>query len=127
MSKTKSSRRTIIGALAVMTVAGVGYGVTASNTVAASKAGDGNAAISGYDVSSIHYTLRAADPTFIDSVSFTLDSTPVAGSTIKAKLNSAAGSAWYSCTNAAAVATCSTSAGSEAVASANNLQVIVAQ
>ena len=81
----------------VLVLAGATYAFAAANTVPASKAGDGSGAISGYVVSAIHYNLNAITPTNIDSVTFTLDSAPVAGSTIKIKLV-AAGSTWYTCT-----------------------------
>ena len=96
---------------------------TASNTVPPSKAGAGSGAISGYTVSSVHYTLGATDPTQIASVGFNLDTAPVAGSSIKIKLVSS-GSTWYSCTNATTAVTCTTTGAT--VASADSLTVVVA-
>ena len=123
MSKTKSTRRAIIGALTVLTMAGVGYGVTNSNTVSASKAGDGSAAVSGYTVTSVHYTLQAADPTLIGSVSFDLGAAASAGN-VKAKLG---GATWYSCALAGTVATCDTSTGTDTVLGLTSLRVIAAE
>jgi hypothetical protein len=61
------------GALAI---AGGGYAFMASNTVAATNAGVGQGAISGYDVSAVSYNLvtNALVPggTYIQTVSFTL-------------------------------------------------------
>ena len=80
------------------------YGFTNSNTVPDSKAGDGTGNISGYIVSGIHYDLDATTPTNVSDVKFTVDSAPISGSTIKAKI----GGNWYTCTNATAAITCPT-------------------
>ena len=100
------------------------YAFAAANTVPATKAGDGSGAISGYTISAVHYGLNATTPSNIDSVTFTLSSTPVAGSTMKIQLT-AAGS-WYSCTNVAAAVTCTTTAPQATVLAADNLRVVVA-
>ncbi len=104
--------------------ASVTYAYAAANVVPASKAGDGSGAITGYTVSAIHYVLNSTDPSTIDSVTFTLNSTPVAGSTIRIRLV-AAGS-WYTCTNVSAAVTCNngTTLGAT-VLSADLLQVVV--
>ena len=112
--------------LATLVVAGVlataTYAFTASNTVPASRAGDGSGAISGYTVSNVAYTLNATNPSNLDSVAFTLDA---AASVAKIKLV-AAGSTWYSCTNPSANNwTCSTTGA--AVAPADQLQVVATQ
>jgi hypothetical protein len=62
------------------------YAFTASNTVPATKAGDGNNAITGYTISNVHYTVSGANPQNVDSFSFSLDTAPVAGSTVKARI-----------------------------------------
>ena len=113
---------------AIVAVAGSGF--AAANTVPTSKAGDGNAAISGYTVStgSVHYSLDSTDPGKIDSVTFTLNSAPQTGSTVKIKLVSS-GTDWYTCTTSgtpAVNATCATTSPQATVASANELRVIVA-
>lgn len=119
----KSRSRAILGGVVVAGVVGVsGFAFTASNTVPDSKAGDGTGAITGYAVSAIHYGLNATDPTKADSVTFNLDSTPVAGSTIKTKV----GGSWYSCTNVAAAVTCATTAPQATVEPSTTLQVVVA-
>lgn len=111
--------------LAVAGLIGVGtYAFTASNTVAASKAGDGNAAISGYNVTGVKYNLDALDPTKLASVEFDLDAT---ARVVKAKLSSS-GTTYYDCTSGAPLSpnhwTCSTGATPPTVASADNLRVI---
>jgi len=86
----------------IVAIASASYAFAAANTVPDTKAGAGSGEISGYVASSVHYVLNATTPTTIDSVTFTLDSTPKAGSTIKIKI----GGTWFSCTNVAAEVTC---------------------
>ena len=115
--------RAILGGAVVAGSIGLaGLAFTASNTVPASKAGDGAGVVTGYVVSSIHYSLNASDPTKADSIGFVLDSTPIAGSTIKTKV----GGNWYTCTNVAAAVTCPTTSPQATVLSITTLQVIVA-
>ncbi len=97
-----------------------GFAFTASNTVPATKAGDGTGAVTGYALDSVHYGLNSLDPTKADTITFNLNSTPVAGSTIKAK----AGGTWYDCSNLVAVVTCTTTGAT--VASITSLEVVVA-
>ena len=123
--KFSRSRMLISGALVAGVMAVGGYAFTASNTVDASKAGDGSGAISGYDVTSVHYALNATDPSTVDSVSFNLDSTPAASSTVKAKIDGT----WYDCTVPTAspnTSTCDTTADHPAVFDADSLQVVAA-
>ena len=101
------------------------YGLTAANTVPTSKAGDGANTISGYTVSGVHYTPNSSDPTLLDKVQFSLNSTPVAGSTIRAKVVSS-GSTWYDCTWAGTAVECPTTAPQATVVSVNELRVVVA-
>jgi hypothetical protein len=67
----KRALRIFVIVVVVFSLATVAYASAAANTVDASKAGDGNAAVSGYTVTAIHYTL-AADPTLISAVTFDL-------------------------------------------------------
>jgi hypothetical protein len=122
----KRALRIFIIVVVVFSLTTVAYASAASNTVSASKAGDGAGVISGYSVNTIHYNLNATNPGTIDSVTFTLNSVPVAGSTIKIKLV-AGGSTWYTCTNVAANVTCNngTTLGAT-VLSADELTVVVA-
>jgi hypothetical protein len=126
MRGRRSWRTRWITVLAVAALfVGATYALTAANTVPGSKAGDGSGAISGYVLSSIHYNLNSTSPGNMDSVTFTLDSTPPAGSTIKAQLD-AAGS-WYTCTNSGTSVTCTTTSPQATVAGATQLRVIVSQ
>ncbi len=109
--------------LAVMVFSMAVYGFAAANTVDASFAGDGDNSISGYQVTAVKYNLDAADPGKIATVTFTLDATPKAGSTIKIKLVNA-GTTWYSCSNAGTAVTCTTT--NATVATADRLRVVIA-
>jgi hypothetical protein len=115
-------RAILAGAVVAGAVGVAGFAFTASNTVPASKAGDGTGAVTGYVVSSVHYGLNASDPTKADSITFDLDSTPVAGSTIKTKV----GGNWYTCTNSAVAVTCPTTSPQATVQPITTLQVVVA-
>ncbi len=123
--RTRSTFRriTTVLLLTCALVAGT-YAFTAANTVPDSKAGDGSGTVTGYVLSSVHYNLNASNPANVDSVTFNLDSTPVAGSTIKVQL--AAAGSWYSCTNVAAAVTCATTSPQATVLATTTLRVIVA-
>lgn len=127
MRQTRINRRKGKSAFTAVLLAAVlasgSYALTAANTVSASKAGDGTGAVSGYSVSGVSYNLNATNPASADSVEFTLNSTPVTGSTIKAQVVS--GGTWHSCTNLLAVVTC-TFTGGQAVASIDQLRVVAA-
>jgi len=100
------------------------YAFTAANTVPASKAGDGNGAVSGYTVSNIHYTLNGTDPSKIDAVSFTLNAAVATGGTLKITLD---GTTWFSCPVNTTTPSCTTTGvGQPTVLSATNLRVVAA-
>ena len=107
-------------------IVGAGFAFTAANTVPASKAGEGVGTITGYNIASVHYVLNNADATKVDSTTFTLDSEPVAGSTINVRLDST-GSTWYTCANSGVNVTCNTTSPAATATAANQLQVVVAQ
>ena len=115
-------RLAAVAVLASVLVAGT-YAYTAANTVPDSKAGDGSGNVTGYVVSAIHYNLNATIFTNMDSVAFTLDSTPDPGSTIKAQVNTN----WYTCTNVATAVTCPTTSPQATVLGTTSLRVLVAQ
>ena len=117
--------RLTVVALVVVALSVGAFALTAANTVPDTKAGDGSGTITGYVATSVHYTLNGTDPSKLDSVAFTLDSTPAAGSTMKIQL--AAAGSWYSCTNAGANLTCATTSPQATVAGASTLRIVVAQ
>ena len=118
----KQSRgRAILGSVVLAGAIGVaGFAFTASNTVPNTKAGDGTGTVTGYVLSSVHYAVDTTDPSTFNAVTFTLNSTPAANSTIKVKL---AGT-WYDCTNTAAAVSCTTTG--LAIQPIDSLEVVVA-
>jgi hypothetical protein len=122
-----STRRTRVAAATAVAaaIAASGFAFTAGNTVPASRAGDGAGTVSGYVVDSVHYALDATDPGQVDAVTFELDATPAAGSTVQAKL-AAASSTWYSCTWSGTSVSCATTAPQALVASIDELRVVIA-
>lgn len=123
-SWSRVGRWSVLLGLTAALLAGT-YAMTAANTVPASQAGDGAGAVSGFVLSSVHYNLNATNPGDVDSVTFTLDSAPPAGSTLKAQLDPAG--SWYSCTNVGTAVTCDTTAPQATVLAATQLRVVIAQ
>jgi hypothetical protein len=119
--------------IALIVATGV-LGFAASNTVPSTNAGDGQGVISGYTVAGVTYSLRAADPTLIDTVDFTLAPvTPGASvpATVKVKLVSVAGASWFNCAVSGAAspydATCDLSANPVSVLAADQLRIVAVQ
>lgn len=126
MHKTHRVRRFAGIAAVVGAIAFAGSAYTNANTFAAEpKAGAGSQAVSGYDISDVHYNLSAADPQNIDSLDFTLDAVPALTATIKYRLSDTG--AWSGdCVHVGTlVAACPAPAGST-VAGVTNLTVVVA-
>ena len=82
-------------ALVVIVLAVGTYAFAAANTVPDTKAGDGLGTVSGYTVTSVVYTLNAADPSTLDSVSFDLGAAAATGK-VQAQLVATTGT-WYAC------------------------------
>lgn len=122
----KSSRTFVIVALALV-LAVASYAFAAANTVDASGAGDGQAAISGYDITNIHYVL-AADPSTIDAVEMDIASiTAGVGAPNVVKIQLVASGDWYNCSvKAANTYTCSVG-GAVTVENATILRVVAAE
>jgi hypothetical protein len=115
--------------LAVMVLSMAVYGFAAANTVPASKAGDGEGAVTGYTVSAVKYNLNTTNPSLIDSVTLTMTTAPTANSTIRIQLLT--GGSWYTCpyTTASTTVVCDngSSLGATAtVLSVTNLRVVIA-
>ncbi len=104
----------------VATVALVATAFTAANTVPATNAGDGSAAISGYTITGVSYTLNATNPKNLDGVDFTI--APITASTVQVQVE--AGGAWYGCTNTAGAVSCATTAPQATVLAADQLTVV---
>lgn len=115
------SRAPRLGALAFAGVLSVGtFALTASNSVPASKAGDGAATISGYAVSNVKYTVATATPSNLDFVTFDLDA---AAAMVKAKVVSTS-TTYTDCANTVANTWKCDFVTDPTVASANQLSVI---
>ena len=112
----------LVGALVV----GIVAASTAGNTVEETRAGIGEGTVTGYDVSSVHYTLNAADPSRVDAVAFSLDTAPPAGGTLRVKLSTTS-TTWYDCTVAGTSASCPTTSPPASVADVSELVVVAAQ
>ena len=111
--------RTLLAVMLVLVLAAAVYGFAASNSVPATAAGDGSAVISGYNITSVAYTLNGADPGLLDGVAFTIS--PTTAGTVRIKLV-AAGSTWYTCANASGSVTCNTTGAT--VLAADELRVV---
>jgi len=121
---TKSPRKVLWTVVAATLTLGAVLAFTAANVVPDSKAGDGSGEITGYEASDIHYELNDVDPSIIDAIEFTLDSEPVAGSTMK--VQAVDGGTWYDCVNAGEDLTCDTTGTQLDVLDVDQLRVIVA-
>ena len=115
----KKSVKIFVLVVLVLAMSGFTYAFAASNTVPATKAGDGAGAITGYVVSNIAYHLDGSDPSEIASVTFTLDA--AAGSASIRLVSSS--TSWYSCTIAGGTAVTCLTAGAT-VLDADSLQVV---
>ena len=114
--------RLLIALAIIAILATAAYGFAASNTVDPSKAGDGSAAVSGYNVTNITYTV-ATDPTILATVQFQLNDT---ATTVKTSLNN--GGSWTSCADQGAnVWKCDVSSLSAPVANVSLLRVVAVQ
>jgi hypothetical protein len=78
---------------AVLAISVASYAFAAANTVPDTKAGDGLGVVSGYDVTSVVYTLNGTDPSTLDSVAFDVGA---AAATVDVQLVATTGS-WYAC------------------------------
>jgi hypothetical protein len=118
----RSGRR--LAVLAVFAIVAVSaFGFAAENIVPDSKAGDGQGAVSGYEVTNIHYVLNDTNPSVVDEVTFDVDSEPAAGSTMKVQLFAAGD--WYACDAVATAITCDVG-GAVDVFDADNLRFVAA-
>ena len=113
--------------LVVIVIAGSAYAFAASLTgIPTSKAGTGSGTVSGYAVSAVAYTFNA-DPTKLDSVTFTLD-----GVATFAQIEvDSVGGVWYDCVDADGASagnvwTCNTTVGTQATAAEMDTLTIVA-
>jgi hypothetical protein len=124
MRSSRARRRSLVAVGALVALLSIsGYAFTASNTVPNATLGQGANTISGYTVSSVAYNLNAANPSNLDSVSFTIS--PATATTVKVQL--VAAGTWYSCTNTAGSVSCATTAPQATAATATALNVVASQ
>jgi hypothetical protein len=98
------------------------YAFAAANTVPATNAGDGSAAVSGYSITGVSYTLFSTDNSSIDKVNFSIS--PVTATNVKIQL--VTNGSWYPCNNTAGSVICSVG-GVVTVLAANNLRIVAVQ
>jgi hypothetical protein len=99
MKRFGMMRRGVSVLLLPMVLATGAYGLTASNTVPDTDAGDGTqAAVTGYTISSIDYNMNAATPSDLDSVDFVIDADDGSYLEPEVQVKLDADGAWYSCT-----------------------------
>jgi len=112
----------IVGALVIAAA----VASTAGNTVPESRAGVGEGTVTGYDISTVHYSLNASNPAAVDAVTFSVDEAPAEGSTLRIKLSSAS-TVWYTCTFSGTSVTCPTTTPAPTVDEVTELVVVAAQ
>lgn len=124
--------RVVVAGATAATVAGGAYAFTASNTVPNSTAGAGSATVSGYTVTNLHYSLDAASPTNIDSLTFNVS--PVipntgTGKVVVSAALTAGGPNGYACTSNTAgdTVTCATTSPQLTADKLASLTVVAAQ
>jgi hypothetical protein len=124
--------RNFLVVIMLLVLAAVAYGFAATNNVEGSAAGDGSEAVSGYDITNIHYVLDSGNPALVSSVQFQM-AVEAGGAgddaaTVYVELDSDAGN-WYSCNvSSYPTVTCDLSGGSVSVGSTfTELRVVAAQ
>lgn len=121
-------KKMIWGVLVVLLVA-VSFAYAAANTVPVTGAGDGDAEISGYTVSNVHYVLSSGDPSTIVSVTFELNPIETGvpdPATVKITLPDAS-TDWYECTAGTSPTWSCTISPAVNVLEAVSLRVVAAQ
>ena len=115
------SFRSIAVILIALVIAASTYAFAAANTVDPSSAGDGYAAISGYTITNIHYTL-ATNPQNLASVSFTATG---AAAPASVQVQVVSGGTWFPCSLTTGTWTCPITG--VTVLQADRLTVVAAQ
>jgi hypothetical protein len=120
MVNRKRKRRIALVALLAFVLGTTAFAYAASITFSggAGHAGQGTGAISGYDVTAVHYTLDTNNPGQIVGVQFTLN--PDSATTVKARIDSGA---WATCSAAPSPRTCGVTG---STSGATNLEVAAA-
>ena len=85
--------QTLFVTLIIVMITSITYVFAAGNINPPAAGGDGASAVSGYVITDVGYNANEANPTRLDSVSFTLDAS---AGMVRIKLVEA-GSTWYNC------------------------------
>ena len=99
------------------------YAFTAGNTVDATRAGDGDNDVTGYNVTNVHYVRSVTDPTLLASYSFDLDGV---ATVVDAKPVTSQAS-YDSCTNTSGTSWSCPATSGTTMLSLDNLRVIASQ
>jgi hypothetical protein len=121
-------KKVVLVVLVAVLVA-VGFAYAAANTVPVTGAGDGQAAISGYNVTNVQYILDTTNPDKINTVKFSLsplNTSAPAPTTVRITLESDSNATWFPCTAQGQVWSCSVN-NAVTVLNANQLRVVAAQ
>jgi hypothetical protein len=114
------SSKLFIVVLVVLVLATSAFAAT--NTVPASRAGEGSGAISGYAVSNIVYTFDTANPSNLTSVAFDLDNPATT-----VKVSATAAGTLQNCTSATPFTHWTCTLTGTTVTSASTLRVVASQ
>jgi hypothetical protein len=85
--------KVLLIALVVFAFASVATAFAAANTVPAHVAGEGDNAVTGYTVTNLAYTLNYADPSTIETLTFTI--APATADEIQVSFDE--GATWFPC------------------------------
>ena len=132
MLKKVTSLRFLVGVVASFAIAGGAYAFTASNTVPTSNVGAGAGTVSGYTVTSLHYSLNSTTPSNIDSLTFNVSPSIPSTGTGKVSVSAAlttGGPNAYSCTTNTAgdTVTCATTSPQLTADKLSSVTVVAAQ
>ena len=132
MLKRVSKVRLVVALVVAIAIAGGTYAFTAANTVPATNAGAGTGTVSGYTVTSVHYTLNATTPANIDSTTFnvspTIPSTGQGKVVVQAGLTTGGPNSYTCTTNVAGdTVTCPTTSPQLTADKLSSLTVVAAQ
>ena len=118
--------RTIIALFLIMLLIVAASAYAAANVVPESGAGDGSAAVSGYTVTAVSYSLDGSDPSLISAVSFNITPTSGASPVSEVQVQLVSNGTWFACDESGAPAVTCTITG-VTVVSANQFRVVAVQ
>src|SRR3972149_9089521 len=96
--------RIIIALFLIMLLIGAASAYAAANVVPESGAGDGSAAVSGYTVTAVSYSLDGSDPSLVTAVSFNITPTSGASPVSEVQVQLVSNGTWFACDESGAPA-----------------------